>query len=175
MKIVKDAILIAILAAIIGLAVNIARNLTSTGGLPMDTPWPDNRKPERLEYPPSIDTTEASVDTLVTLEQAYSLFLSGGAIFIDAREQIEYDEGHIKGALNLPFEEFDDYWPDVEPKLSPNDKLVVYCDGLDCELSLFCARELNTRGYINAYTFFGGWLQWIDAGLPVEKSGDGDD
>ncbi|MEE9555281.1 MAG: rhodanese-like domain-containing protein, partial [candidate division Zixibacteria bacterium] len=67
-----------------------------------------------------------------------------------------------------PFEWWDDYWMDVEPYLTPDDKIVAYCGGLDCELSLFAARELDYLGYQNSYIFFGGWQKWIEAGLPTE-------
>lgn len=168
----RDAILILILAAIIGLVSNFVRNAASLGGLPLDTPWPDNRKLEALDKPPSYDP---AADSLISLEDAYNLFLSNEAVFIDAREEVEYDEGHIKGAIDLPFESWDDYWPGVEPVLNPDTQIVVYCEGLDCELSLFAARELKSRGYKNAYTFFGGWQKWVEAGLPVEKSEEEDD
>jgi len=172
MKNLKDAALIAILAVVIGFGINTVRNMASLGGLPLHTPWPDNRKKAELEFPPSYDP---AADTLVGLEEAYSLFLSGSAIFIDAREQQEYDEGHIKGALNLPFELWDDYWAGVGPSLDPQKEIVVYCGGLDCELSLFAARQLKSLGYAKAYTFFGGWQKWGDAGLPTSIPENGDD
>ena len=165
MRSIKDAILIMILAIIIGFAINFARDTVSTGGLPLNTPWPDNREIVALELPPSY---EAGSDSLITLEDAYNMFLEGDVKIIDAREQEEFDEGHIKGALNLPFEFWDEYWIDVEPYLSPDDEIVIYCGGLDCELSLFAARELKYRGYEKSYVFFGGWQKWIEAGLPTE-------
>lgn len=165
MKSLKDAILIAILAIILGFVVNFTRNQTSSGGIPINTPWPDNREIVELEFPSSYDST---MDSLISLEDAYNIYLSGTAVFIDAREQEEYDEGHIKGALNLPFEWWDDYWMDVEPYLTPVDEIVVYCGGLDCELSLFAARELDYLGYKKSYIFFGGWQKWIDDELPTE-------
>jgi len=167
MKISRDAILIAILGIIIGLGINSARNLGSLGGLPINTPWPDNRKKMQLELPPSYDPKS---DTLISLEDAYNLYLGKNAIFIDAREPLEYNEGHIKGALNFPFEQWDAYWETVRPNLNPGSDIVVYCGGLDCELSLFSARELKSLGYPKSYTFFGGWQKWSEAGLPVEKT-----
>ena len=49
-------------------------------------------------------------------------------------------------------------------------KIVAYCGGFDCELSLFAARELKSLGYEKSYTFFGGWQKWVDAGLPIEET-----
>jgi len=179
MKIVRDAFLIVIFAALFGLLVNTVRTSSGVKGLPLDTPWPDNREKVELEKPPSYtpcdSTTIPDCDSLVSLEQAYALFLKGEAIFVDTREEEEYDEGHIAGAINLPFEFWDDYWADVEPVLNPDTEIVAYCGGFDCELSLFAARELKNLGYKKSYIFFGGWPQWVEAGLPTETTVYNDD
>ena len=165
-KILRDAILIAIIATVLGLAVNGIRNLAALGGLPLDTPWPDNRWRVELEIPPSYEKG----DSLLTLEDAYNLYLSGEALFLDARDPYEYEEGHIKGAVNLPFDWMDEYWEDVKPLLNPDREIVAYCGGIDCELSLFLARDLKYQGFEKSYIFFGGWLKWTEEGLPVENS-----
>ena len=174
MKILRDAFFIVVLCALFGLLSNVLRNSIGLNGLAMSTPWPENREKVELEIPPSYTPCDSLnpviCDSLVTLEQAYALYVKGNVIFIDAREEFEYDEGHILGAINLPFEYWDDYWEDVEPELDPDQEIVAYCGGLDCELSLFAARELRTLGYEKAYTFFGGWQRWLDAGLPTERS-----
>jgi rhodanese-related sulfurtransferase len=165
MKTLRDAIIIVIIGSCIGLAVNVVRT-SGSSGLPLGTPWPDNRKIRQLETPPSYQPG----DSLLTVEQAYNLYLSGKAVFLDAREAGEYKEGHIKGAINMPFEQWDTYWESVKPKLNATTEIVAYCGGLDCELSLFETRELKRLGYQNAYIFFGGWLKWQDAKLPIDKS-----
>ncbi len=173
MKIIRDAFLIVILAAIFALLINTVRNATGLNGLAMDTPWPDNREKvelvKPLSYTPCDSLNSTLCDSLISLEQAYAMFLKGEAIFIDTREEAEYDEGHIAGALNLPFEFWDDYWEYVEPELDPGIEIVAYCGGFDCELSLFAARELKSLGYEKSYTFFGGWQKWVDADLPIEE------
>jgi rhodanese-related sulfurtransferase len=169
MKTIRDAVLIVIFASALGLAINAARIAADKGGLPLHTPWPDNRKIQVLETPPSFD---ASMDTLISLSDAYNMFLKSDVVFLDAREPEDYRAGHIKGAINFPFEEFDTYWPEVAPKLNKESEMVVYCGGLDCEASLFLARELKQRGYTKAYTFFGGSLKWQEEKLPMETSND---
>jgi rhodanese-related sulfurtransferase len=164
MKTIRDSIIIVIIGSCIGLLINVART-SGSKGLPLGTPWPDNRTIRQLETPPSYQQG----DSLLTVEQAYNLYLSGKAVFLDAREEAEYKEGHIKGAINMPFEQWDSYWESVKPKLDSTTEIVAYCGGLDCELSLFEARELKRLGYNKAYIFFGGWLKWQDAKLPVDK------
>jgi rhodanese-related sulfurtransferase len=161
-----EAILIAFIASILGLGLNGLRTSFTNSGLPLDTPWPDNRKIAKLDIPPSYQAG----DSLLSVEEAYSLFLSGDVIFIDAREPFEFEEGHIKDAISFPFDHWDDYWEGVKARLIPKNKIVVYCGGLDCELSVFSARELKAQGFPNSYIFFGGWLSWNEAGLPIEGS-----
>lgn len=38
----------------------------------------------------------------IDIEKAYDLFLKDNAVFIDARDQWEFADGHIKGAINIP-------------------------------------------------------------------------
>ena len=165
MKMIRDAILIVIIGAAVGLGVNTGRNAADKG-LPLKTHWLDNRKIQALDKPPSYQPG----DSLLSLEDAYSLYLDSMTIFLDARPSDEYDQGHIKGAINLPFEEWDQYWDKVKPQLDSTREIVCYCEGLDCELSLFAARELKQDGYPKAYIFFGGWLKWKDANLPIESA-----
>ncbi len=167
MKPLRNAIIIIIAAAALGIVVNTARNAASGQGLAWNTQWKDNRRINaEIEIPPSYQPG----DSLLSLKDAYSLYTDKKAIFIDAREAVDYEAGHITGAINFPFEEWDDYWESVRPKLDPNKEIVAYCGGQDCELSLFSARELKEVGYPNAYVFFGGWEKWKDAGLPTEMS-----
>lgn len=171
MKTLRDAIVIVISAAVVGFAVNGARNLAGLNGLPLDTPWPENRQQVELEYPPSYEQG----DSLLSLEDAYDLFLRGDAIFIDARDPVEYEDEHIMGAVNLPFDWWDDYWDEVRPLLDPEKEIVAYCGGQDCELSLFLARDLKRQGFAKSYVFFGGWQKWIEAGLPAGTGNGNDD
>ena len=159
-KLLKDVILLTIIAA----GASFAINSISPNGIPLKGMWYDNRHQIKLDIPPSYDS---ETDSLLTMQEAFMLW-KNDAVFIDTREPDEYCEGHIAGALNLPFEEWDDWWQEIEPYLSPNTKIVCYCGGLDCELSLYAARELKVIGYPNSYIFFGGFYTWIEYDLPWE-------
>lgn len=163
-KVVLEAIFLTGLSVVLAFAVNSV----SPKGLSLVGTWYDNRHRVELDVPPSYSP---ETDTLLTMQEAFTLW-KDGAVFIDTREPDEYAEGHIPGAINLPFEEWDDYWECVEPYLRPESKIVCYCGGLDCELSLFAARELITIGYFDSYIFFGGYLKWIEAGLPFKTGTD---
>jgi rhodanese-related sulfurtransferase len=159
-KVVLEAILLTGLAAALAFAVNSV----SPKGLSLIGTWYDNRHKVVLDVPPSYSP---ETDSLLTMQEAFMLW-KNGAVFIDTREPDEFAAGHIPGAINLPFEQWDDYWECVGPELTLGSKIVCYCGGLDCELSLFAARELITMGYADAYIFFVGYLKWIEAELPYE-------
>jgi rhodanese-related sulfurtransferase len=163
LKIIRDAILLSILAAAIALGVNAI----SPNGIPLKGVWYDNRGKAEMAIPPSYDQ---KLDSLLTMDDAFNFWKNKQAIFLDTREPEDYANGHIPGAINFPFEKWDEFWAGVKSQLSTSGKIVCYCGGLDCELSLDAARELKTLGYPNAYIFFGGIKKWQDFKLPVEKS-----
>jgi rhodanese-related sulfurtransferase len=105
---------------------------------------------------------------LLTLEQAQTLWSSGAAIFLDARAPADYQAGHIAGAFNLPAEAFEAHYPQVAPMLSFETLLVVYCDGVDCELSQRLADQLRQLGHRQVRQLHNGWTVWRTAGQPIE-------
>lgn len=101
----------------------------------------------------------------IHLEQAYSLF-NKGVTFVDARDESDYLAGHIKNAINIPFEDFDNYKQRLA-KLPKDKPLVTYCAGTECDLSILLGNLLFEEGYKQVYVFFGGWIDWTNANYPV--------
>jgi len=101
----------------------------------------------------------------ITLKKAFSLY-NQNVLFIDARDYVEYEIGHIKNAVSLPYLDFDEYKTilDTIPKSRP---IVAYCDGKDCDLSILLGDKLFETGYKEVYIFFGGWIDWQMANYPV--------
>ena len=78
-----------------------------------------------------------------------------GYIILDAREQDEYDEGHIPGAILIPYGEIADR---AEKELPNKDQLIlVYCRS--GRRSKIAAEELVKLGYTNVKEF-GGIIDW---------------
>ena len=106
-------------------------------------------------------------------QEAFDRFASKSYVFVDAREPDEYQTGHIKDAINLPFESFDEYWPKIEPLLPKDTNIVTYCSGSECDASLMLARLLIQKyGYQNVEIFFGGWQLWDNRKLPMDRKYD---
>ena len=78
-----------------------------------------------------------------------------GYIILDVREQYEYDEGHIPGAILIPYGEIADR---AEKELPDKDQLIlVYCRS--GRRSKIAAEELVKLGYTNVKEF-GGIIDW---------------
>lgn len=76
-------------------------------------------------------------------------------IIVDAREQSEYDEGHIKGAIVIPYTEIDQK---AEEMLPDKEQLIlVYCRS--GRRSKIAAQSLANMGYTNVKEF-GGIIDW---------------
>jgi len=91
-------------------------------------------------------------------------------VFIDARDEEHYQQGHIPGAY-----EFDPYRPEkyfdtVLPLCQKAEQIVVYCNGGDCDDSESAAILLRDVGIPNQklFVFGGGITKWTTDNLPVE-------
>ena len=76
-------------------------------------------------------------------------------IIVDAREQSEYYEGHIKGAIVIPYTEIEQK---AEEMLPDKEQLIlVYCRS--GRRSKIAAQSLANMGYTNVKEF-GGIIDW---------------
>jgi rhodanese-related sulfurtransferase len=103
---------------------------------------------------------------LATLKKLYA---ANAALVIDAREAPEYADGHISGALSLPYNDAMAE-PERVKKLDPAGRpIVIYCSGGDCELSMDLAKVLIEAGKRKVLVYEGGFPEWQGAGMPVAK------
>lgn len=92
----------------------------------------------------------------ISAEDAKKVMDSGEDIIIlDVREQDEYDEGHIAGAILIPYTEIENK---AQELLHDKDKkILVYCRS--GRRSKIAAESLAKLGYINVKEF-GGIIDW---------------
>jgi rhodanese-related sulfurtransferase len=103
---------------------------------------------------------------LASLKRFYD---AGAVIVVDAREAGEYAEGHIAGALNLPYNDAMAE-PERMGRLGENGRpIVVYCSGGDCEASMDLAKLMLQNGRHRVLVYEGGWPEWRDAGFPTAR------
>ena len=115
--------------------------------------------------------------TLVDAAKAKSLIDSGVKV-IDARVATEYAEGHIKGAISVPYKEKSAKAADFDASLDsfdlsklPADKnagLIFYCNGAECWKGYKAAHAAIKAGYKTVYWFRLGFPEWKAKGYPAE-------
>ena len=105
---------------------------------------------------------------MISLATAKEHFESGNALFVDARHEYDFQQGHIRGAVNIPLKDIDVQIARLG-KISKDKFLIVYCDGAECNSSIELSVKLTESGFTNVKIFFGGWQEWISAKLPDEK------
>ncbi|OIO02830.1 MAG: hypothetical protein AUJ49_05490 [Desulfovibrionaceae bacterium CG1_02_65_16] len=105
----------------------------------------------------------------IGLKDAAMLFITGRAVFLDARSQFEYQLGHVQGAISLPPREFASQYQDIKPRLAGKEAVITYCDGERCPLSHSLAKYLREAGVKNVYVLVNGWSLWLAEKLPIAK------
>ncbi len=112
----------------------------------------------------------ALVAGALTADDVLMHLKNGSARFVDAREQHEWVEGHFRGAIHIPASAIYASIDRIVREVPPNEKLIVYCGGGDCEASHHVADALkNDFKYQDVTVYVKGW-QEIDAKMAVFAS-----
>ena len=96
--------------------------------------------------------------------QAHELIDSGGPLVLDVREQNEWDEGHIPGAVHVPRGNLESRVERAAPDRSR--AVLVYCSVGN--RSAFAAKTLAELGYEDVVSLSGGFTDWKRNGFPVQ-------
>lgn len=105
------------------------------------------------------------------LGDAKKLYDKGGALFIDARHSEDFDEEHIRGAVNLYAEDFNQLYEHVLGKVDKNRTIITYCSDPQCDTSIKLGDMLAANGYKHVLILLEGLPGWKDSGYPTEKAG----
>jgi molybdopterin/thiamine biosynthesis adenylyltransferase/rhodanese-related sulfurtransferase len=89
---------------------------------------------------------------------------SGEPVVVDVREQDEWDEGHIPGAVHIPRGHLESRIERLAPDTSR--PVVVYCSAGN--RSAFAAKTLTDLGYEDVVSLAGGFTDWKRNGFPVQ-------
>ena len=120
------------------------------------------------------DLYDAECEEIRTVDvgEAKGLFDEGRYLFIDARNRLKYKQGHVAGAVNIPWGQLAKHYGEVAGALKERPGFVVYCDGSECMTSERLARKLIRKGFAeqDVCVFFDGWQAWVEAGYPVDPS-----
>jgi hydroxyacylglutathione hydrolase len=95
-------------------------------------------------------------------QQCAEWMQEGHVQVLDVRDDMEWDEKHIPGALHA----FVGYLEEKPPSLPKDGKLVVHCS-VGHRSALACS-ILRRQGYSRIYNMLGGLKAWEALGLPLE-------
>src|SRR5262245_57030752 len=97
---------------------------------------------------------------------ARELIDEGDPIVVDVREQDEWDEGHIPGAVHIPRGHLESRIERAAPDSAR--PVLLYCSAGN--RSAFAAKTLAELGYEDVVSLAGGFTDWKRNGFPVQLS-----
>jgi rhodanese-related sulfurtransferase len=165
--VIKQVLVILVLAAILGLGINLVSpnrisyigqyRFLSTGDDPIVPPDAIHGDPP-----------------FIAIDVAQLEFNAHTALLVDAREPEEFVCGTIPGSINIPFDHLPEenlgkYFDSALSGIAKDHTIITFCSGEECDLSLYLARNLQAFGYTRVLIFFGGAREWEKFGLPVER------
>jgi len=100
----------------------------------------------------------------IDASQARDRIESGEPVVVDVREQEEWDEGHIPGAVHVPRGHLESRIERLAPDAAR--PVVVYCS--QGNRSAFAAKTLVELGYEDVVSLAGGFTDWKRNGFPVQ-------
>ena len=122
---------------------------------------------KKLEITEDIDLdSDESTLLAISLDKAKEFF-ENGVLFIDARDEVYYNDGHIKNAMKNVF--LMELIFNIEEKQTKEEPIVVYCGDPGCGDSEDLAYDLQNEGFKKLFVFKGGWLEWSAANYPSDR------
>lgn len=164
---IKQLIFLALLSGLLGLA----SNAINTDGIPLIGEYRELSSGEGPIIPPEADFGDPPFIGLDVAQMEHS---TGQALFVDARDQSEFECGTIPGSISIPFdylpeENLGDYFESALGQVAKDKLIIVFCSGEECDLSLHMGRNLQAFGYSEVSIFFGGSREWDKMGLEMES------
>ncbi len=145
-----------ILLVVLGAGVGLAYNALS---------------PRTLTVAPKQDRSYTGFRMVATDEVKLYMKEKPGTLLIDARDPEIYKLGHIPGALNLPDDQFNSFYPKMKTTLEKAKLIIVYCDGGSCGTSEALARKLVAKGFpMGEIAIYGdGFPGWLKGKNPIVR------
>ena len=136
------------------------------GGTPAPEETPVEGVPEETEA--TAEEPEWPKAPEVNLDEARQAFEEKSALFLDARPPEDYAKGHLPGALVFFNEEFEEYYLLLEDQIKAADRVITYCDGIECGRAPEIAGRLLELVEVPVFCFTAGYPAWTEAGLPTK-------
>jgi len=122
-----------------------------------------------LVRPSTSDGSAQNGEHIISLQSVVEKLGEPGIIILDARPPEDYREGHIPGAISVPYDEILEKPEPFLHELPLDQEIIAYCEGIQCSNAEDVALLLQERGYSNVKVFLGGWEEWTASAMPLEK------
>jgi sulfur-carrier protein adenylyltransferase/sulfurtransferase len=117
-----------------------------------------------LSYRELLQQVRAEIDEVDAGRARTLLDSAESPVLVDVREQDEWDEGHIPGAIHVPRGYLESRIEQAAPDRTK--PVVLYCAGGN--RSAFAAKTLEELGYENVSSLAGGYTDWKRNGFPTQ-------
>lgn len=112
----------------------------------------------------SFSMADAVAEEAVTPKQAAGMQSENKAIIVDVREDDEWEEHHIPGAIHIPLAQLNNRLTELEPY--KNSPVITQCKG--GKRSAQAQLALKSAGFSKVYNMEGGIMAWDKEGLPTK-------
>jgi rhodanese-related sulfurtransferase len=117
---------------------------------------------------------QAPADARISQAEFKQLFTTKAVVVVDTRAEPEYARAHVPGAISLGDADMSAGAPAARQAIDRLRKskrpVVVYCACPAEITSLRVAEALRAVGINDVRALTGGWVEWFNAGNPVEPS-----
>lgn len=104
----------------------------------------------------------------ITRDELRALMDRGAVTVVETLPLNYFEDGHLPGAIHLGNENVATVASALLPDRAAT--IVTYCASATCQNSAQAAKALETAGYTNVLEYVEGKADWVDAGLPLEKT-----
>jgi rhodanese-related sulfurtransferase len=140
-------------------------NSISPAGIPLLGQWDASEGVVRADPDDEAGALGIEIDNVEIAKQIYD---RGGALFVDARSEADYNAYHVKGAVSLPLGEFESKIETFLSRYMPDQTVISYCSGRFCEDSHHLAEMLIEFGYEHVSVMIDGISGWVEKGYPID-------
>ena len=113
-----------------------------------------------------VDDARSRIREITPEDVLESLGSEENILLVDVREESEWSEGHIDGAIHIGKGVIE---RDIEKHVEAIDReIILYCGG--GYRSALAADNLQQMGYTNVASMLEGWRGWKERGYPIQNS-----
>jgi rhodanese-related sulfurtransferase len=102
---------------------------------------------------------------VISPKEASALYSEKKAVIVDVREEDEWNEGHIAGAIHIPLKQLNTHLPELQQYKDTT--IITQCKSGG--RSAKAVEELKSAGFSKVYSMDGGIKAWNQQGLVTTK------